>query len=318
MPTNEATQEPALSRDGVVVSRSPWGPEDEIGRLNLMTPESIAVIVGRLDGRRVFDLAVDYFIGMPSITQAGDPKYESWMTHTPAGTQIDDLTGVGGAVNDKYTCCGDVVMMYTHCGTHIDTLNHVGYFGCFWNGWTAERQLGSRHWAVGGPDNYPPLIARGVLVDVAAAHRVDCLPDSYEIGAAELALVARTQGVELRRGDVVLIRTGRMTRWPDPSGYLADSPGLGLEGARYLCEDVGAMCVGADTVGLEALPSEEGTFLPVHAYMFATAGSQIIEVVNCEELSRERQFEFAFIAAPIKLNGTTGAPVRPIAIPLTT
>jgi kynurenine formamidase len=147
---------------------------------------------------------------------------------------------------------------------------------------------------------------------------VDCLPDSYEIGAAELALVARTQGVELRRGDIVLIRTGRMTRCPDPSGYLADSPGLGLEGARYLCEDVGAMCVGADTVGLEALPSEEGTFLPVHAYLFATAGSQIIEVVNCEELSRERQFEFAFIAAPIKLNGTTGAPVRPIAIPLTT
>ena len=77
--------EPLLERDGVTVSRSPWGADDEIGRLNWITPESRAAILARLDGRRVFDLSVDYFMGMPSWVAAGDPKYNIYMTHTPRG-----------------------------------------------------------------------------------------------------------------------------------------------------------------------------------------------------------------------------------------
>jgi kynurenine formamidase len=206
--------------------------------------------------------------------------------------------------------------MYTHCGTHMDTLNHLGYFGCFWNGWTAEKHLGSRHWTVGGTEKYPTIIGRGVLLDIAGLQGVDCLPDTYEVTADDLKKAASEQGVELRRGDIVCLRMGRMTAWPDYDGYLLNPPGIGLAGARYLCEEAGAMCIAGDTIGLEVLPSVDEGFLPVHCYMFATAGAQIMEVVWMEELAAEKQYEFAFIGGPLKLTGATGAPFRPIAVPL--
>jgi kynurenine formamidase len=303
-------------KSSLSVSRSPWGEQDEIGRLNWITAQSRAEALTGLNPGRVFDLSVEYFVGMPCYTAAGDPEFQLWMTHTPGGSVIDNLSGWGTAAHEAYSYCGDAFSMYTHCGTHIDTLNHVGHFGCFWNGWRPDVHLGSRTWTVGGPSVYPPLIARGVLIDIAGAHGVDCLPPSYAISAEEIKSIAGTQGTELKRGDVILIRTGRMSMWPDADRYLPNSPGIGLGAARYLCEDVGAMCIGADTVGLEVRPPEEsGTALPVHAYMFATAGAQILEVVACEEIAASRLYEFAFLAFPLRLSGATGAPCRPVAIP---
>jgi kynurenine formamidase len=313
----QLTYEPLFEREGAVVSRSPWGPEDEIGRLNWITLDSQAEILAQLNGSKVFDLAVEYRLGMPSWLAAGDPKYEIWMTHTPGGSVVDDLSGAGRRAHEHYSYCGDSIHMYTHTGTHIDTLNHVGYFGQIWNGWNVEQHLGSRSWTKAGPENYPPLIARAVLLDLAASHGVDCLPDKYAVTADDIEAAARRQRTEVRAGDIVLLRIGRMTRWPDFDGYLSASPGLTLGAARYLCEELGAMCVGVDTVGLDVYPAEEpDALLPVHAYMFATAGTPIMEVVWLEELAAERIYEFAFLGFPLKLAGATGAPMRPIAIPL--
>lgn len=310
--------ESVLERDGVKVSKSPWGADDEIGRLNWLTPETQRDIITQLDGTKTFDLAVDNFIGMPSWGAAGDPKFDIWMTHTPRGSVNDNLAGVGAALLEKHSYCGDSISMYTHCGTHMDALNHFGYFGCFWNGWTPEQQLGSRHWMVGGMDKYPPIFARGVLLDVPGLHGVECLPPSHAVTPKELTDAARKQMVELRRGDVVCVRTGQMTKWPDPDDYLVDAPGLGLAAVRYLCEEAGAMCIAGDNIALEVLPMEdpENTFLPVHCYMFATAGAPIIEVVNMEEIAAEKQYVFAFLGFPIKIRGATGAPLRPVAVPL--
>jgi hypothetical protein len=99
---------------------SPWGPEDEIGRLNLMTPESRAAILARVSGGRAYDLSVDYFIGMPSWQAAGDPQYRMWMTHTPHGTLIDDPLHLGRQMNERVSYSGAAMSMYTHMGTHID------------------------------------------------------------------------------------------------------------------------------------------------------------------------------------------------------
>jgi kynurenine formamidase len=316
-PGNELVPEAILEQEGVKVSKSPWGADDEIGRLNWITQDSNRAILEHLDGSHVFDLNVEYFIGMPSWVAAGDPKYEIWMTHTPQGSVNDNLSGVGSHVHEKYSYCGDSIHMYTHCGTHIDTLNHLGFYGKFWNGWTADRDLGSRLWNKGGLEKYPPVIARGVLLDVAGMHGVDCLPDSYAVTPQDLQDTAKKQGVELHQKSVVLVRTGRMTVWPDFHGYLDGSPGISLGSAKWLCEEMGAMCIAGDTIGLEVLPSEEeNVFLPVHAYMFATAGAQIIEVVNMEEIAAEKQYEFAFLGFPLKLRGATGAPMPSYAVPL--
>jgi kynurenine formamidase len=306
-----------LERDGVRVSESPWGPDDQIGRLNWITPESTRTVLQQLGGHGVFDLSVDYELGMPSWLAAGDPPYGIWMTHTPGGTMNEDLGGRGPDTLEKYSYAGDSIALYTHCGTHIDALNHRGYYGLFWNGWSAQKDLGSRHWLKGGVEHYPPIIARAALLDVAGLHGVDCLPDGYAITPDDLRSAAREQRTRLEPGMVVHVRTGRMTRWPDPDGYLLNSPGIGMAAAKFLCEDVGAMCVAADSIALEVLPSEEeGVFMPVHSYMFATAGAQIMEVVNMEEIAAEKLYEFAILGFPLKLAGATGAPVRPIAVSL--
>jgi kynurenine formamidase len=313
---DELTYEPVFERDGVRVSRSPWGPDDEIGRLNWLTPASSLALLGRTGGDRIFDLSVDYFMGMPSFQAFGDPPYQISMTHTPRGTIADNASGMGADVHRKYSYCGDAVSMYTHLGTHIDTLVHLGYYDHYWNGFSADEHLGSRCWTVGGADKYPPLIARGVLLDVAALHGGERLPDGYVIGSDDLRGAASRQALELRRGDIVLIRTGKMQVWPAAEYLDLPMPGIDLAAARYLCEEAGAMIVGADTAALEAFPGDEEGYAPVHCYMFATAGTPIIEVVNLEELAGEGVDEFAFVGMPLPLRGATGSPLRPLALPL--
>src|SRR5262245_40187452 len=192
------TYEAVLEDDGLKVSKSPWGADDEIGRLNWITQDTNRAILEHLDGSHVFDLNVEFFIGMPSWVAAGDPPYGIWMTHTPQGSVNDNLSGVGGKVHETYSYCGDSIHMYTHCGTHIDTLNHLGFYGKFWNGWTADAELGSRIWNKGGLDKYPPIIARGVMLDVAGLHGVDCLDDGYAITPDDLKKAASEQGVDIQ------------------------------------------------------------------------------------------------------------------------
>jgi kynurenine formamidase len=314
---HELVPEAILEKDGLKVSKSPWGDDDEIGRLNWITPETNKAILEHLSGGHVFDLNVEYFIGMPSWVAAGDPPYGIWMTHTPQGSINDNLSGVGASAHEKYSYCGDSIHMYTHCGTHVDTLNHLGHHGMFWNGWTADKELGSRIWNKGGLDKYPPIIARGVLLDVAGALGADQLEAGYGITPQDLQDTISKQGVELRKGDVVLVRTGRMQAWPDFDGYLQKPPGINLASAKWLCEEAGAMCIAGDSIGLEVMPWDEpDAFLPVHSYMFTTAGAQIIEVVNMEEIAAEKQYEFAFLGFPLKLRGATGAPMPSYAVPL--
>jgi kynurenine formamidase len=316
-PDHELVPKALLEKDGLKVSASPWGADDEIGRLNWITPDTNRAILEHLDGSHVFDLNVEYFIGMPSWVAAGDPPYGIWMTHTPQGSINDNLSGVGASAHERYSYCGDSIHLYTHCGTHVDTLNHLGHHGMFWNGWTADEDLGSRIWNKGGLDKYPPIIARGVLLDVAGMHGVDCLPEAYAITPKDLQDCVARQGVDLRNKDVVLVRSGRMTVWPDFDGYLLKPPGINLPAAKWLCEEAGAMCIAGDSIGLEVMPWDEpDAFLPVHAYMFATAGAQIIEVVDMEEIAAEKQYEFAFLGFPMKLRGATGAPMPSYAVPL--
>ena len=97
---------------------SPWGPTDDIGRLNLITPNSRANILSRIDGSAAYDLSVEYFIGMPSWQAAGDPRYQIWMTHTPQGTVVDDPMRVGKKKNIHVSYTGAAISMYTHGHPH--------------------------------------------------------------------------------------------------------------------------------------------------------------------------------------------------------
>lgn len=306
----------AAAAQPVEVGASPWGPEDELGRLNLMTEASRATILSRIDGGRVYDLGVEYYIGMPGWFPAGDPRYQIWMTHTPNGTVIDDPLGVGRAMNEHVSYTGSAVSMYAHAGTHIDALNHFGLNGRIYNSFSADKHLGDRGWNRTGAETIPPVVARGVLIDVAAAEGIDALPAGRFIEEQDIIAALRRQRLELAEGDVVLIRTGRMREFGNTEAYIENPPGLGIGGARYLVEH-GAMIVGGDNLSLEAFPSQvEGNYIPVHTFLLAQHGVPILEMVDLEALSADRVYEFAFIAGSLKLRGADAAPMRPIAIPV--
>jgi kynurenine formamidase len=298
------------------VSESPFGPDDEIGMLNLITPQLSASTLSRADATRVFDLSVDLFPGMPTWTAGGEPPYQIWMNHTPQGSVVDDPVGVGPEQNELVAWSADSISMFTHCGTHIDTLNHFGYHDKIWNGFTTGRHLGSTGWTVAGADKLPPLIARGVLLDVATAHDTEVLPDSFVIGPEHLEMTVSRQKTHIQRGDVVMVRTGRGSTWPDVSVYLPREPGLDRAGAEWLAKQ-GVAMIGADNIALEYLPSADPeNWLPVHTYLLAEAGVPIMEVADLEAIAEDKLYEFCYVGAALKLRGATAGPVRPLALPL--
>jgi kynurenine formamidase len=239
------------------------------------------------------------------------------MTHTPHGTVADNVLGLGRTMHEHVSYSGDALMMYTHTGTHIDALSHFGLNGRIWNRFDQATHQGDAGWHKGGAEQLPPIVARGVLIDVAAYKGLDMLPDSYRILPADLEGALKRQRVVLHPGDAVFIRTGRMRVIDDPRRYMDNPPGIGLAAARWLVETHGAMLLGSDNLSLETFPVETpDNWVPVHTYLEAERGVAIMEVVDLEALARDRVHEFAFIGAGLKLRGASGAPMRPIALPV--
>ncbi len=292
-----------------VAAKSPWGPADEIGTLNMMTDTTRFDVLKQVAGGKVYDLGVDLFVGMPICCGAfGDPTFQIFMTHAPARDTS----------NEVLSYSGDGVTMYTHTGTHIDALNHFGLHGKIWNEVGTAEALGVRGWTKSGIDKYPPIVARGVMIDVAKAKNLDHLPPSYAITVADLQDALKQQGTTLQPGDVVLVRTGMMTQWPDQTKYsLLDEPGLNLEAAQWLVEEHKVMVLGADCLGVESLPSPDPkNFVPVHSYLLVEKGVSLMEAMWLEDLSKDQVYEFLFIASPLKFRGGTASPIRPLAIGL--
>lgn len=299
------------------VGISPWGPSDEIGTLNMMNEQSRENILGRLKGGKVYDLSVEYYVGMPSFHVLGDPPYQYWLTHTPRGNVVENPNGLGKEMNEKVSYTGDAISMYTHMGTHIDALNHFGLNGKIWNGFSADEHLGDKGWKKTGSEVIPPIIARGVLIDVLNYKKVQQLPPNYRINKDDLEKTLASQKVTLKKGDVVLIRTGQARYYDDAGKFLDAYAGINLEAVRWLVEDQQVMLLGADNLSFEAFPPERSdNWVPVHTYLLAEKGVMFIEQMDLEELAKDKVWEFAFIAASLKLRGASAAPMRPIAIPI--
>lgn len=303
-------------RADIRVATSPYGPDDQRGALNKLDPQRSAALLARADASTVYDLSIDYFVGMPSFQAAGDPSYQIYMSHTPSGTAVDNLNGQTAEINRHVCYSGDVIFMYTHTGTHIDALNHFGVDGRIYNNFSVAENLGSRAWTKGGAELISPIITRGVLLDIAGLKGVDCLPDSYPISIDDCQQALEKAGLELQNGDAAFIRTGRMRYWPDGSKVLGNPPGMSLEAARWIT-DQGISIVASDQECIEVGPSEqEDNWLPGHCHFLAEAGVPMLELANLEELARDGVTESCLIAAPIRLRGASGSPIRPLALPL--
>lgn len=205
-----------------------------------------------------------------------------------------------------------------HTGCHIDALAHItlGADPHWYNGFRADEHLSDFGPLRADVSAYPPILARGVLADVAGYRGVARLPAGDGIGRDELLSVLERQQTQVGEGDVVLIRTGIMRDWPDAAKMAeADGSGLRLDAAHWLADDLRVAAVGADNASVEMLPSGHAARpQPVHAFLLVERGVPLLEFVYLEELARDHIYEFFFAALPLKIKGATGSMLRPVAI----
>jgi kynurenine formamidase len=297
----------------------PYGLDDEIGALNLLTPDRILAASRLVRQGRVYDLDAGRFMGMP--LWPGHPPLTVLGYRSPFGVAVSGdmqtyFPESTNAVHQGFN--SDLIIATAHTGCHIDALAHitVGEDPRWYNGYRAAEHLGDFGPRRADASKLTPILARGVLIDMAGHRGVERLAAHEGFGAADLQAALARQGTHLGEGDVVLLRTGQMRDWPD-GAKMAEVEGCGLriDGARWLAEDMHVVAVGADTAAVEVAPTEDPAIpQPVHTYLLIERGVPLIEFVYLEELARDRAYEFFFIALPLKITGATGSMLRPVAV----
>lgn len=252
-------------------------------------------------GAKVYDLAQPYFVGMPHHP-----------VHPPFLYSLVKQHGeyVGSTGNSS---ASDAVALGTHVGTHIDALCHFSCGGLLHGG----TDVAAVQSYTGGLQKYsidtvPPILRRGVLLDIAGMLDKGPLPEDFVITPEHLERTAATHGAEIRPGDAVLLRTGWAVYFEDARKFISEvkGPGPTVAGAQWLSRH-GIFAVGSDTVAFEKVPDPT---MPVHVHLLVEKGIHIIECLNLEQLAAEKMYEFLFVALPLKIRGATGSPVRPVAV----
>ena len=218
-------------------------------------------------------------------------------------------------LEERRTSASGTIFTTEHAGTHIDALCHQAEDLRMHGGVevTPEIQTSAGFTEL-GVDRIPPIVKRGVLLDVAGANGGE-LPPEYRVTDDDLRRASRRQGVPVAPGSVVLVRTGYGAFWEDPERYLK-APGVDRSGSEWLAER-GVFAVGIDNVAWDIPgdfdPAVRAT-LPGHVILLVRAGIYIIENVYLESLAADGVDEFLFVCLPLKFQGGTGSPVRPISV----
>jgi len=213
----------------------------------------------------------------------------------------------------------EITTLPMHGGTHIDALSHIGQWKDgeirLHGNIKVKDVMGKGGYAALGAENFPPIIVKGCLLDVAGCQGVDVLPDSYGITSEDLKNCQEKQGTEISEGVAVLIRTGFSKYWKtENERYSNCGAGINIDAARYLAECKVAM-VGTDTEAVEQWPFDpEGPPLPVHTYLIVENGITHVESLYLEKLAEAKAYEFLFVALPLRIRGATGSQIHPIAI----
>jgi kynurenine formamidase len=287
---------------------SEWGPGDQRGAANRLNAERVKEASRLIRSGTVYSLGRLYEHGMPL---PGKRHFSLTIPGSPTGGPSGKNQGVYH--DDLFS--GEIGQI----GTQLDGLGHVGVRidgdDFFYNGFRRS-QFGTAYGLEKlGIEHVGVFFTRGVLVDVAASHGVTRMKAGELITARDLELALKAQAVDVREGDVVLIRTGHGQLWmKDNATYAAAEPGIGMDAGRWLSERK-IVLVGSDTWATEAVPPEDPERpFPVHQLLLVRHGIYNIENLDLEELARDKAYEFAFIFAPLRLKGATGSPGNPIAV----
>lgn len=291
---------------------SKWGADDALGTLNAITPEKVAAASSLVTRGAVYRLSHDLYLEMPIKQSAHGPFY-----YVVSNRPSDVRPGMADDSRNKLGATHCRIEMVDHLGTHLDALNHIAFDNHFYNGVDAATTVGAHGVRRYGLETIPPIVTRGILVDVAGLKGVSELEPGYAITVDDTERALAGHDLTVTPGDVVLFHTGWSHMWNDAdrrATYLGSPPGVGFELACWLAERDVAI-VAADTLTTEVTPVElEGTTLPVHQLLMVRHGIRLIDNIKSDELARDGVAEFQFVCAALPIRGATGCPVSPLAL----
>ena len=270
-------------------------------RLSSFDPQLFASVAA---GAKLYDLSYAMAPSMPVYHQ-----------HIPYSLALHRRHGDPHPVKrpDGSSFANEVIVTSGHSGTHIDALGHFSRDGCLHGGIrVSEVETRDGYRELNAAD-IPPILQSAIILDIAAAKNVDCLSPAEEVSVSDIEKALTLTGDDIRAGDAVLIRTGWSKHWSDAetfNGRRGGLPGPGEKTARWLVSR-GATLVGSDTPAFECLPAPG---VSVHALMLVDEGIHIMENLNLDDIARLRRPRVVFVALPLRLVGSTGSPIRPIAI----
>ncbi|MFP6615031.1 MAG: cyclase family protein, partial [Candidatus Hydrogenedentota bacterium] len=284
---------------------SKHGADDTLGAINFLSPEKVLEAAKLIKTGKTYSMGVELGRETPAF---GTRTFQLF------AVAAGDGSGVAQGTN-KMTYNDDWVMTWLGIGSQIDGLGHLGIDHRYYNGvhisdfWVADGLTKF------GIDKLPPIVTRGVLLDIAGYRGQKMLEVGTAINRKDIEGAMKTQRVEIGKGDVVILNTGwQALATSDPVRFMSGQPGLGVEGVKFLAtKDV--VAVGADTWGVEVQPSEDSDLVfPVHQELLAKNGIYILENMKTDELVADKAWEFLFVLGQPKLKGAVQGIINPVAI----
>ncbi len=292
---------PAAAQPGWTQSK--WGPADEVGAANYVTPERVVRAAQLVKTGKLYRLG--------AVTNAATPafppreyKIHVWEQSIPSSNAL--------------TYTDDMVTAWLGVGSQIDGFGHIGVDHVHYNGHKASDFVTMTGLTRFGVENIPPLVARGILLDMTKHYAVPAVPNGTVYGPKEIEAAATRQGVAIEEGDVVIFHSGWLQSFLETPPATADGifpePGPGVAGARYLIER-GVVAIGGDTWAVEAIPFEkEDVLFPVHQEALAKSGTYLLENMNTAALAADGVTEFMFVLGVPRTGGAVQAIINPVAI----
>ena len=296
-----------------------WGPDDEIGTLNHITPDAIARASRLVTAGKVFALGIPLDRNGPQsgTRQRFNPIHAMFrdggdQPKTPA--EVEALQGYGGS--------DDWIVMPLQCVTQWDSLAHIFYEGKMYNGYDATLVTSSGAAKNSIDKTKDKIASRGVLLDVARFKGVRALEPGYAITVDDLEATAAAARVQVERGDILLVRTGHMTRYLDKNDWrhydLDPFPGMSVHTLPWLhARQIAA--IASDNYAVEVRPSEIPGFRnPFHVCAIANMGLTLGEIFFLEDLAADcaadGRHAFLLVAPPLPVTRGVGTPINPYAL----
>jgi kynurenine formamidase len=283
---------------------SKYGADDELGAANLLSPEKVLAASKLITTGKTYALG----IAVGRDTPAFPPRSLSITVLQPGQADGATFGANGMSYND------DIFMGWLGIGTQIDGLGHLGIDGVYYNGNRVEEFGQTTGLTKLGVDKVPPIVTRGVLIDMAKHKGVERMNEGEIVSADDIRAAMQEQGVEVQEGDVVVLHTGWLSMlYEDPTRYGSGEPGIDAEAAEYLAT-LSPVAVAADTWGVEAVPFAGDRVWEGHQVLLAKNGIYILETLDTRELIADGVQEFMFVLGQPRYEGSVQAIINPVAI----